>query len=277
MLVTNALYMLQDVDQIVLLKNGTIEAVGTYDGLLRDSPVFSDLIANYTNSNMDEDIEDNAEVLKQIVEEEISDDSDFMDTTEEMVRNLSLSTSEVSILRDRHNSTLSNGSMRKRRTSSTKDRRMSTVELKDKSKLVQAEHVESGKVGLSVYRKFLNALTFFWSIMIFVNYLLITTASTGSSFWLSSWTSATDAAERSHFYLLIYFAIGMSQAFFVCVGWISVVRGTLGASRKLHWKLLSSIVHAPMHFFDTTPLGRIVNRFSKDIDVLDSTIQLLIR
>ena len=34
-----------------------------------------------------------------------------------------------------------------------------------------------------------------------------------------------------------------------------------------HW--IDALLHAPMHFFDTTPSGRIMNRFSKDVDVID--------
>ena len=41
------------------------------------------------------------------------------------------------------------------------------------------------------------------------------------------------------------------------------------ATGKLHDKSLECIFHSPMAFFDTTPVGRIMNRFSSDIDVID--------
>lgn len=59
---------------------------------------------------------------------------------------------------------------------------------------------------------------------------------------------------------------------FFFVGALSLVKGTVNSSETLHQSLLERIMRAPLGFFDTTPLGRIVNRFSKDIDTIDSAI-----
>jgi ABC-type multidrug transport system fused ATPase/permease subunit len=53
--------------------------------------------------------------------------------------------------------------------------------------------------------------------------------------------------------------------------------GTLRSASNLHIQMLRRILHAPMSFFDTTPVGRIVNRFAKDVDVCDSTLPFNLR
>lgn len=52
----------------------------------------------------------------------------------------------------------------------------------------------------------------------------------------------------------------------------TVMFGCLKAARVLHDQLLNSVLHLPMSFFDTNPSGRIINRFSKEVDVLDSVM-----
>ncbi|NWI81359.1 MRP2 protein, partial [Dryoscopus gambensis] len=54
-------------------------------------------------------------------------------------------------------------------------------------------------------------------------------------------------------------------------------QGAMRASRLMHQQLLSNILRAPMSFFDTTPTGRIVNRFAKDIFTVDETIPMSFR
>ncbi|NWV75884.1 MRP2 protein, partial [Dasyornis broadbenti] len=53
--------------------------------------------------------------------------------------------------------------------------------------------------------------------------------------------------------------------------------GAMRASRIMHQQLLSNILRVPMSFFDTTPTGRIVNRFAKDIFTVDETIPMSFR
>jgi len=50
---------------------------------------------------------------------------------------------------------------------------------------------------------------------------------------------------------------------------------TLRASGTMHKNMLNRILRAPMSFFDTTPTGRVVNRFAKDVDVTDNSIPMV--
>jgi ABC-type multidrug transport system fused ATPase/permease subunit len=58
---------------------------------------------------------------------------------------------------------------------------------------------------------------------------------------------------------------------------MAIARGCLSASRVLHTDLIERLLRAPMSFFDTTPLGRIMNRVSRDIDAIDFNIPLQLR
>ena len=73
-------------------------------------------------------------------------------------------------------------------------------------------------------------------------------------------------------FLGVYAALGFGQALFVLVAAFSLAFGAFRASRTLHEQLIHSIMRSPMSFFDTTPLGRILNRFSKDIFTIDQTL-----
>ena len=52
----------------------------------------------------------------------------------------------------------------------------------------------------------------------------------------------------------------------------SLVMGGLRASRKLHAKLLQRVMRLPMSFFDSQPSGRLLNRFTKDMEAVDTEI-----
>ncbi|KAK2168341.1 hypothetical protein NP493_1234g00004 [Ridgeia piscesae] len=95
--------------------------------------------------------------------------------------------------------------------------------------------------------------------------------------WLSSWSSdpvVNGTRDREHEYkrLAVYGGFGGLQLFFVSMQSLALACGSVCASSKLFSALLDAILRAPVSFFDTTPIGRIVNRFAKDMDIVDSTL-----
>jgi ATP-binding cassette subfamily C (CFTR/MRP) protein 1 len=58
---------------------------------------------------------------------------------------------------------------------------------------------------------------------------------------------------------------------------LSLYVGTLRAARFIHSQLLTRIFRAPMEFFDQTPTGRILNRFSKDVEAVDADLPATLR
>ncbi|KAL1696726.1 hypothetical protein GGG16DRAFT_43160 [Schizophyllum commune] len=81
-----------------------------------------------------------------------------------------------------------------------------------------------------------------------------------------------DANEHPLFYVFIYAVIGVLTAI-VNVSAISAqLWGGLRASRLLFRRLLLAVVHATFRFHDTTPQGRLLNRFGKDIETVDSSL-----
>lgn len=71
------------------------------------------------------------------------------------------------------------------------------------------------------------------------------------------------------FYIVGYAMIGLLYVFVTFSRTWLVFQGGLHASRTLFEKLLASVTRAKLRFFDTTPIGRIMNRFSKDMETVD--------
>lgn len=53
--------------------------------------------------------------------------------------------------------------------------------------------------------------------------------------------------------------------------------GFIYSAQMMHEVLLTNVLRMPGFFFDTNPLGRILNRFSKDVDTIDNTLPQVIR
>lgn len=76
-------------------------------------------------------------------------------------------------------------------------------------------------------------------------------------------------------YILLILSVGTLALTLVRSGALAIF--AVMASRRLHNRLLGRLLHAKMYFFDTNPLGRILNRFSKDIDNIDMPLPIALQ
>ncbi|KAJ3278722.1 Multidrug resistance-associated protein 1, partial [Blyttiomyces sp. JEL0837] len=116
----------------------------------------------------------------------------------------------------------------------------------------------------------------FVSLLLFC--LVLTQATrVATDLWLVYWTSSSIAGLSSFQYLWAYFGLGLSQTATLMVFSALVAVGGTKAAKNLHQQALNRVVNTPTSFFDTTPLGRILNRFSRDQDIIDNTLPDAVR
>lgn len=92
------------------------------------------------------------------------------------------------------------------------------------------------------------------------------------SFSHSMGISWPDAMKHPLFYIGIYALIGLFNVLVGIFAAIAQYTGGYRASRVLFRQLLMTVVRATFRFHDTTPHGRILNRFGKDIETIDSSL-----
>jgi len=149
---------------------------------------------------------------------------------------------------------------------------------KDKDNLIKEEERSDGVVSIGVYQWFIKL----GSYNLFIFLLLTATVATGtssySSFYLSDWGKET--FKRSYFgnpltksenifFLNRYAVLIMMGLVGVFLRSFFMVTHGIIASRLMHRVLLENVLKSPISFFDVTPIGRILNRFSTDITQTD--------
>ncbi|XP_067393213.1 ATP-binding cassette sub-family C member 2 isoform X2 [Emydura macquarii macquarii] len=284
-LVTHSVSFLPRTDEIVVLVAGAVSERGSYGTLLANGGAFAQLLSTYGSQ---EDSTPNGEATVGAGEEQ---DSEVPETsTEEVPADV------VTMNWKREASIQRRGFSRSLSTSSTKSLRkaLQAGEMGPKGKqpaeevkgqrLIEKEAMETGTVKFSLYLRYLRAVGWGFSSCVFIAYVAQYAAFMGSNLWLSDWTddslrywNQTYSASQRDVRIGVFGALGMAQAAFLLAGALLAARGAIRASHTLHQQLLSNILRVPMSFFDTTPTGRIVNRFAKDIFTVDEAIPMSFR
>uniref|UniRef100_A0A0P5T3X6 ABC-type glutathione-S-conjugate transporter n=1 Tax=Daphnia magna TaxID=35525 RepID=A0A0P5T3X6_9CRUS len=302
LLVTHGITFLPQVDQIVVLKDGEVSEIGSYKELLAQKGAFAEfLLQHLEDEGTDEDIPDELAEIKQELENTMGKEEFARQISRQRVasesqsqhsenaenrpmiaspdRSLSRSSSTTSMEK-------SGGSLRRR--SSAKDRKSvdagAPAANPNNNKLIEAEKTETGKVNSKVYIHYMRSIGGWLTFITLVLYILYQSFAVYSNIWLAKWSEAGNTTTKNHtieqqrdIYLGVYGALGFGQAIFLLFGTITIALGCLEASSILHEGMIARTFRLPMSHFDTTPIGRIVNRFAKDVDVVDNLIPSSIR
>jgi len=143
-------------------------------------------------------------------------------------------------------------------------------------KLMLNEDRNVGALGIKAWKDF---FTYFgdrgyFGTLLFVIILWIT-LKTGGDFWLAHWSEngSTDQEHSNAYYYGIYAFLGVSSGFLVYVRLKMVFFRSLDVNRRLHNEMFAKVIRAPVNlFFDRVPLGRLVNRFTADLQIFDFSV-----
>ncbi|XP_078671973.1 ATP-binding cassette sub-family C member 10-like [Branchiostoma floridae x Branchiostoma belcheri] len=173
--------------------------------------------------------------------------------------------------------------------------------------LVQEEEREVGSVAFQVYRSYWQAVGACLAPSVLVALFLMQASKNLNDWWLSYWISHShhnDTISSTHpalaitssvpsfisplllassnsttddvtFYLTVYGALAGANTVFTLFRAFLFAYGGICAARVLHDQLLNSILKAKIQFFDTTPIGRVVNRFSSDMYSIDDSLPFI--
>ncbi|KAI6211800.1 Multidrug resistance-associated protein 1 isoform X4 [Aphelenchoides besseyi] len=181
------------------------------------------------------------------------------------------STTLLSLL-SRNSSTLMNVEEVSEKTE--EQNRLVDVEFEEDT-LVELETFRAGRVLAGIYVDYIKAFgPYLFALFLFFLLVGSTVTRMIAGLYMANWSSMNRNLTRSEAMhnLTVYGAFNCASDLFFIVAFAIMSYGCFRASVIYHQDLLQSILRAPMSFFDKTPIGRIVNRFSLDIELLDTSI-----
>ncbi|POI35376.1 hypothetical protein CIB84_000873, partial [Bambusicola thoracicus] len=229
-LVTHAVNYLPQMDTILVMTDGEISEMGSYQELLKQDGAFAEFLRTYANAEQSMESSVSCEqtvtwCLWHLLEEDV----------------------------------------------------FCQVQKPEGGKSVAALWLQ---VKATVYWEYMKAIGLYISFLSIFLFMCNHIASLASNYWLSLWTDdpvVNGTQQYTNVRLGVYGALGISQGIAVFGYSMAVSIGGIFASRHLHLALLHNVLRSPMSFFERTPSGNLVNRFSKEIDTIDSTIPPIIK
>lgn len=163
--------------------------------------------------------------------------------------------------------------------------------------LIDDETQSAGHVKLTIYKNYWRAVGNFLSLAIILAMALMQASKNSTDIWLAQWVSEDSNQNESHspilsgmawlspllegasderYHLVVYGSIAVFNTFMSLARAFLFAFGGICAAKAIHEKLLNVIMRARTQFFDGTPAGRILNRFSSDLYTVDDSLPFIL-
>uniref|UniRef100_A0A087YGI1 Multidrug resistance-associated protein 1 n=1 Tax=Poecilia formosa TaxID=48698 RepID=A0A087YGI1_POEFO len=278
-LVTHGLSFLPQTDLILVMVDGEITEVGSYQELMVQEGAFAEFLRTYATVDQTEDgapdllVRFNGYCFRNGVYETVEMSSEpalIQSKTTFDVCLGSLSSSGPAVKTE---------SQKPHKTDDARELNKKTKN-PEMGKLTEADKASTGRVKLSVFWAYLKAIGVLLSCISLLLFLTHHLVSLFSNYWLSLWTDDLVVNGTQPYRLrrlAVYGGFGLTQGVAVFGYSLSMSIGGIMASRYLHQSLLYDVLRSPMSFFEKTPSGNLVNRFAKEMDTIDSVIPSIIK
>ncbi|KAG0071220.1 Canalicular multispecific organic anion transporter 2 [Linnemannia elongata] len=303
-LVTHGIHHLREVDWLVMLKDGLIVEQGTYQELMKDKKMFYQLIKEYATArrpSLSGRRKSSATVLppqeSSSVSGELNPDngSSNIDINNTLLvpdvhesDSMSFTLSEATDISDQEaDETATPNSERATPITIVKD----DTKKDTKAELIAAEKMKEGQVDTNIFLVYMKALRYRNAVVMGILFILAQICFVGTSLWLKYWIKRTQESQdlisnassdndtrtgeppSVGLFLGVYALLTFLYVLlYVIVSYLTFAQARIRASELLHRNFLTKIMRLPMSFFDTTPLGRVLNRFSSDFSSIDDRL-----
>jgi ATP-binding cassette, subfamily C (CFTR/MRP), member 1 len=265
-LVTHQLYTLQRADVIVCMRDGRISETGTYAELIEAGLDFFSLIDEHGDVDVDEQ------------QQQQHDDGG--------ADGLATSSIDAKKVDDDDNDNDGNGGDDGDDPFADEKKRKQAAQDEEDGQLIGKEERDVGDVDRRVYWAYVRSMGVLVALLIVLFPALTQSFSIGSNYWLKYWAEQLDVPDAGadeeqayalnghtqNWFLTFYAAISLMAGVSTFAGAALLAFGGVRAAGRIHRATLRCVFGTPVSFFDTTPIGRILNRFSKDQDAIDSQL-----
>ncbi|KAJ1877065.1 hypothetical protein LPJ57_004145, partial [Coemansia sp. RSA 486] len=278
-LVTNAVQYLANTDNVVMLRDGTIVDQGPFAQAMAHRAEIFEFVHRFIEGDGGSSSLEGSGASGSASDAEYYEDETTQNEQDGTIQPLG-----VSIGRKSTRQTLGRASIGTVHGALARRKPQREATPAGMAATITTEVSRQGKVEWSIYMTYARACGARNATMFCLALLSASLSNVLANLWLKHWASSNTGLDSTtimaslvrhgvFYYLAIYGALGLLGASMSSLQSLLLwTRCSIQASSKIHENMLVSVLRSPMSFFDVTPLGRILNRFSSDLQRCDEAL-----